>query len=326
MSQLASIFDQWESTTALIIGDSMIDAYFYGKSTRNSPEAPVPIINLAKKERRLGGAANVALNIKALGATPILCSIVGHDRNGSQLKSLLDQEGLSTQGIIEDESRCTTVKTRVIGNNQHFLRIDEEETNLINTDVENQLFTTISSLIRTADVLIFQDYNKGVLSPSLIKNVTQLCINSNVPIVVDPKHDQFFDYQNCTLFKPNRKEIVEAYQLKEEDNQNMQSLAQQLRADLNAKNVMTTLSEDGVIIINDQEYHHLPAHPRKILDVSGAGDSVLSVAALCVALKLHNPLIAGLANLAGGLVCEKIGVVPIDKGQLLDEATRLEMG
>lgn len=326
MSQLASIFDQWESTTALIIGDSMIDAYFYGKSTRNSPEAPVPIINLSKKERRLGGAANVALNIKALGATPILCSIAGHDRNGSQLKSLLDQEGLSTQGIIEDESRCTTVKTRVIGNNQHFLRIDEEETNLINTDVENQLFTTIRSLIRTADVLIFQDYNKGVLSPSLIKNVTQLCNNSNVPIVVDPKHDQFFDYQNCTLFKPNRKEIVEAYQLKEEDNHNMQSLAQQLRADLNAKNVMTTLSEDGVIIINDQEYHHLPAHPRKILDVSGAGDSVLSVAALCVALKLPNPLIAGLANLAGGLVCEKIGVVPIDMGQLLDEATRLEMG
>ncbi|MDG1045376.1 MAG: bifunctional ADP-heptose synthase [Bacteroidia bacterium] len=325
MSQLASIFDQWNLTTALIVGDSMIDAYFYGTSTRNSPEAPVPIINLAKKERRLGGAANVALNIKALGATPILCSIVGKDRNGTQLKSLLEKEALSTQGIVEDESRCTTVKTRVIGNNHHYLRIDEEETDLIPTDVENQLFTTISSLVQTADVLIFQDYNKGVLSPNLIKSVTQLCNDSNVPIVVDPKHDQFFDYQNCTLFKPNRKEIVEAYQLKEEENHDIQSLAQRLRKDLNAKNVMTTLSEEGVLIINDQEHHHLPAHPRKILDVSGAGDSVLSVAALCVALELPDPTIAGLANLAGGLVCEKIGVVPVDKAQLLDEATRLGM-
>ena len=190
--------------------------------------------------------------------------------------------------------------------------------------VENQLFTTISSLVQTADVLIFQDYNKGVLSPNLIKSVTQLCNDSNVPIVVDPKHDQFFDYQNCTLFKPNRKEIVEAYQLKEEENHDIQSLAQRLRKDLNAKNVMTTLSEEGVLIINDQEHHQLPAHPRNILDVSGAGDSVLSVAALCVALELPDPIIAGLANLAGGLVCEKIGVVPINKAQLLDEAMKLE--
>jgi rfaE bifunctional protein kinase chain/domain len=324
LSNLKTIFNQWNSTTALIVGDSMIDAYFYGSSTRNSPEAPVPIINLEKKEQRLGGAANVALNIKALGATPILFSIVGPDNNGAQLQSLLEKESLSTEGIVVDESRCTTVKTRVIGNNQHYLRIDEEETGLINQNVENQLFTTISSLIQKADVLIFQDYNKGVLSPNLIKTVTQLCSNSDVPIVVDPKHDQFFDYQNCTLFKPNRKEIAEAYQMQEDEISDIETWAKRLRLDLNAKNVMTTLSEDGVLIVNKQEYHHLPAHPRNILDVSGAGDSVLSVAALCVALDLPNPTIAGLANLAGGLVCEKIGVVPIDKAQLFDEAAKLE--
>jgi len=302
----------------------MIDAYFYGTSTRNSPEAPVPIINLTKKERRLGGAANVALNIKALGATPILCSIVGKDRNGMQLKSLLENESLSTKGIVVDESRCTTVKTRVIGNNQHYLRIDEEETKLINQNIENQLFTSISSLIKTADVIIFQDYNKGILSPNLIKSITQLCNESSIPIVVDPKHDQFFDYQNCTLFKPNKKEIAEAYQMQENEIKDIETWTKRLRSDLNAKNVMTTLSEDGVLIVNEQDQHHQTAYPRNILDVSGAGDSVLSVAALCVALELPNPTIAGLANLAGGLVCEKIGVVPVDKAQLFNEAVKLE--
>jgi rfaE bifunctional protein kinase chain/domain len=324
LSQLASIFNQWNSTTALIVGDSMIDAYFYGTSTRNSPEAPVPIINLTKKECRLGGAANVALNIKALGATPILCSIVGKDRNGMQLKSLLENESLSTKGIVVDESRCTTVKTRVIGNNQHYLRIDEEETKLINQNIENQLFTSISSLIKTADVIIFQDYNKGILSPNLIKSITQLCNESSIPIVVDPKHDQFFDYQNCTLFKPNKKEIAEAYQMQENEIKDIETWTKRLRSDLNAKNVMTTLSEDGVLIVNEQDQHHQTAYPRNILDVSGAGDSVLSVAALCVALELPNPTIAGLANLAGGLVCEKIGVVPVDKAQLFNEAVKLE--
>lgn len=302
----------------------MIDAYFYGTSTRNSPEAPVPIINLTKKECRLGGAANVALNIKALGATPILCSIVGKDRNGMQLKSLLENESLSTKGIVVDESRCTTVKTRVIGNNQHYLRIDEEETKLINQNIENQLFTSISSLIKTADVIIFQDYNKGILSPNLIKSITQLCNESSIPIVVDPKHDQFFDYQNCTLFKPNKKEIAEAYQMQENEIKDIETWTKRLRSDLNAKNVMTTLSEDGVLIVNEQDQHHQTAYPRNILDVSGAGDSVLSVAALCVALELPNPTIAGLANLAGGLVCEKIGVVPVDKAQLFNEAVKLE--
>lgn len=323
MTSLSSIFTQWNTSKVLILGDCMIDAYFYGTHTRNSPEAPVPIINLEKKEKRLGGAANVALNIKALGATPILCSIVGDDWDGQQLLSLLNKESLSSHGVIIDKTRNTTVKTRVIGNNKHFLRIDEESTTFISKEIETEIITKASSLLADIDVLIFQDYNKGLLTPHVIKHITKLCNELSIPIVVDPKYDQFFEFKNCTLFKPNRKEIAEAYHKKETESLDFMSLTEELRNTLNAQKVMTTLSENGVLILDANTKHHFQAHPRKIVDVSGAGDSVLSVAALCVASGLSNTLIAHLSNLAGGLVCEKVGVVPVDKAMLLEEASQL---
>jgi len=324
---ISRLFSQFETSKVLVLGDVMLDAYFYGSVSRISPEAPVPIVNLTKKEQRLGGAANVALNLKSLGAEPIICSIKGNDADGQKLKDLCKQRGLVTDGLINDYKRETTVKTRIIGNSHQLLRIDEEDTTDIDESVEDLVYQAVNSFISQVDVLIFQDYNKGLLTSSLIERVIALCLENKVPMVVDPKFNNFYDYQGVTLFKPNKKEIQQAENISETLGlKEIKILASKVREKLNAVKIMTTLSEDGVIIINDSETIHLPAHARKIVDVSGAGDSVLSVAALCVAASISDELTAALSNLAGGIVCEQVGVVPIDKDLLFGEAMELKVG
>ena len=318
------LFQLFENTKVLVLGDVMIDAYFSGVVTRISPEAPVPIVNLRNKEQRLGGAANVALNLKSLGAEPIICAVKGNDSDGNRLKELCEKEGLVTHALITDHSRKTTVKTRIIGNNHQLLRIDEEDTQEIEKNVEHSVYRAVHSLVGQVDVLILQDYNKGLLSPTLITKVIQLCKEHNVPTVVDPKFNNFYEYQGVTLFKPNKKELTQAENITEKIGlEEIKKLAAIVREKLGAQGIMTTLSEDGVLIDTAEETVHKPAHPRKIVDVSGAGDSVLSVAALCVAANVSNELTAALANLAGGIVCEQVGVVPIDKAVLLSEASEL---
>ena len=323
---ISRLFDQFENTKVLVLGDVMIDAYFYGSVSRISPEAPVPIVNLTKKEQRLGGAANVALNLKSLGAVPIICSIKGNDADGQRLKELCRENGLVIEGLINDYKRETTVKTRIIGNSHQLLRIDEEDTADIDESVEDLVYEAVNSFIDQVDVLIFQDYNKGLLTAELIQRVIALCTSKKVPMVVDPKFNNFYEYKGVTLFKPNKKEIQQAENITEKLNlRDIKVLANTVRQKLNADKIMTTLSEDGVIIINETETIHLPAHARKIVDVSGAGDSVLSVAALCVAAGIGDEITAALSNLAGGIVCEQIGVVPIDKDLLLGEAMELNV-
>lgn len=323
---ISRLFDQFENTKVLVLGDVMIDAYFYGSVSRISPEAPVPIVNLTKKEQRLGGAANVALNLKSLGAVPIICSIKGNDADGQRLKELCRENGLVIEGLINDYKRETTVKTRIIGNSHQLLRIDEEDTADIDESVEDLVYEAVNSFIDQVDVLIFQDYNKGLLTAGLIQRVIALCTSKKVPMVVDPKFNNFYEYKGVTLFKPNKKEIQQAENITDKLNlRDIKVLASTVRQKLNANKIMTTLSEDGVIIINETETIHLPAHARKILDVSGAGDSVLSVAALCVAAGIGDEITAALSNLAGGIVCEQIGVVPIDKDLLLGEAMELNV-
>ncbi len=323
---ISRLFDQFENTKVLVLGDVMIDAYFYGSVSRISPEAPVPIVNLTKKEQRLGGAANVALNLKSLGAVPIICSIKGNDADGQRLKELCKENGLVVEGLINDYKRETTVKTRIIGNSHQLLRIDEEDTADIDESVEDLVYEAVNSFIDQVDVLIFQDYNKGLLTAGLIQRVIALCTSKKVPMVVDPKFNNFYEYKGVTLFKPNKKEIQQAENITDKLNlRDIKVLASTVRQKLNANKIMTTLSEDGVIIINETETIHLPAHARKILDVSGAGDSVLSVAALCVAAGISDEITAALSNLAGGIVCEQIGVVPIDKDLLLGEAMELNV-
>ncbi|MEM9022317.1 MAG: bifunctional ADP-heptose synthase, partial [Bacteroidota bacterium] len=294
---------------------------------RISPEAPVPIVSVTKREKRLGGAANVALNIKALGANPILCTVTGDGDGGQQFANLMDHEGLNTSGLIQSADRVTTVKTRVIGNAQQLIRVDEEITDDLNERDTKALLERIDHLIATANigVVVFEDYNKGVITEALITGVIERAHAAGIPVTVDPKRKNFAAYRKADLFKPNLKELREGLNVDLEtvDLHALNAALEALQESMDIRTALITLSEKGVYVGNQQEQAIVPAHVRLIADVSGAGDTVISVASLCYALSLPVPQMAALANLAGGLVCEKVGVVPIDREQLLQEALHL---
>ena len=326
--QVREIFKAFNNLNVLIIGDVMIDSYLWGKVHRISPEAPVPIVAVQKKEKRLGGAANVALNIQALGGNPILCSVIGIDHEGQLFLDLLKAQKLSQKGILKSRTRITTEKTRVIGNNHQLLRIDEEVEEDITTAETQQLITLISYLIQheKIDAIVFEDYNKGLITPKLISKVVEVAKSKGIPTCVDPKKKNFTAYKGVSLFKPNLKELREGLKLDiSSDNINeLQRAISSFRVKQKFDTALVTLAEKGVVINSRKIKEHTPAHIRSIADVSGAGDTVISVASMLLGLKVNPIMLAAVANLSGGLVCEQIGVVPINKEQLLEETLKLD--
>lgn len=318
--EIIQLFDAFNNMKVLIVGDAMIDAYMWGKIERQSPEAPVPVVEIEKHENRLGGAANVARNIKSLGATAILCSVVGDDFRGKQLKKLLEEETLTTDGIFAEKGRKTTIKTRVISEDKHQLRIDEEQTNAIT--VEKEFLDLVAQHLQNVDVVILQDYNKGVLTPSVIENVIKKANELGVSTIVDPKTKNFLSYKNCTIFKPNLKEIKAGCNIEFDENviDEISAATKSLQEKLNTKGILLTLSEKGVCMQIVDGFNHTNAEKRNIVDVSGAGDTVIATAALCLAGNIDFVNLSKFANLAGGLVCEKVGVVPIEKTTFLENA------
>jgi len=319
------LFESFKQKRILIIGDVMVDAYLYGRVSRISPEAPVPIVNFQKSEERLGGAANVALNVASLGATPILMSVIGKDDAAKTIFKLLDKNDLSKEGLIDSEGRTTTIKTRVMGNHQHLLRVDREDITSINTQEESALLERISKACEKGiDAIIFEDYNKGVLTPTLIREAIKIAQKFNIPTTVDPKKDNFLEYKGVALFKPNFKELKEGLgvEFSFEKGKKFEDAVEQLDKEIQAEMIFVTLSEHGVFIRSKAEKHYINAHYRNITDVSGAGDTVISVATLCLAAGLEMEWIARIANLAGGLVCEKVGVVSINALELLNEINK----
>ncbi len=322
-----NIFDAFNKLNVLVVGDVMIDRYLSGKVERISPEAPVPVVALETRENRLGGAANVALNIKALGATPYLCSMIGKDRDAEVFLKLLPEHGLSSKCILQSSDRPTTVKTRILAGSQQLLRVDEETTGDLNEQETSQLIECVQSMLEERDihVILFQDYNKGVLTSKTIRAIMLEAVKRDIPTTVDPKFHNFWEYKHVTLFKPNLKEIrsqmstavqAELHSLKE--------TATYVRSKLGNQYTLITLSEKGLFIDKQGESLMVGTRPRQIADVSGAGDTVISVASLALALGLDNESIAILSNMAGGQVCEKLGVVPIDKKQLQLEYERYQ--
>ncbi|HEY5690821.1 MAG TPA: bifunctional ADP-heptose synthase [Cyclobacteriaceae bacterium] len=321
---LEEVFEAFNKLTVLVIGDIMLDSYIWGHVDRVSPEAPVPIVRVKKRDYRLGGAANVALNIQALGAKPVLCALVGEDDPGNKLLECLDQQNMSREGIVVSKNRPTTIKTRIIASHQHVVRVDDESDQELVKDEEHELLKQIEMLIPKCNAIIFEDYDKGVINASLIAKTVAMANKKGIPIIVDPKKRNFMAYNGVTLFKPNLKELREGLKLDIDggDQSQVEKAVGILRKQLNA-GVMLTLSERGVYIDYKSSKLKLAAHTREIADVSGAGDTVVSIAGLCVALDLEPGLIAALSNLGGGLVCEHTGVVPINKDELIKEAQRL---
>lgn len=322
-----SLFEQFAGKKIAVVGDVMLDAYLRGGVHRVSPEAPVPIVSLEKEEDRLGGAANVALNLVALGAEAIICSVIGNDRDGNRLIEIMEDQGISAEGIVQSVDRKTTVKTRVIGNNQQLLRIDSEQTDDINETEQQLIVERIELLIKSGiDALIFEDYNKGVLTENVIQQLITICTKNEILTTVDPKKKNFLAYQGVTLFKPNLKELKEGLdvQFSMHDKVDFEAAVNQLEGRLKNKITFITLSELGVFIKDAVDKKYVPAHVRNISDVSGAGDTVISVATLCLTIGLPIQEIAEIANLAGGLVCEKSGVVSIELEQLKAELIRIK--
>jgi D-glycero-beta-D-manno-heptose-7-phosphate kinase len=326
-SDFNKLFKRFSELKAGVIGDVMLDTYWWGSVERISPEAPVPIVALRKKEHRMGGAANVALNIKALGAKVSIFSVIGDDEDGQTLHNLFKEEHIATAYLLKSNKRITTSKSRIISRNQQMLRLDSEITKDLDPPDENRLIDAVTKYIEQEkpDVLIFEDYNKGVLTPKVIREVIQLCRAKGIPTTVDPKRKNFFAYEGATIFKPNLKEVREAFNIIDEsmEQETLENIHKQLKARLNHDISFITLSERGVFYEDTNGAGIVPAHIRNISDVSGAGDTVIAVASLVFAATKDIRVMAEVANLAGGIVCEEVGTVAINKEKLMAECDTL---
>ncbi|MCG6915444.1 D-glycero-beta-D-manno-heptose-7-phosphate kinase [bacterium BMS3Abin03] len=302
-----------------VIGDMMLDGYFWGDVKRISPEAPVPVLEVEEEFFRFGGAANVALNISTLGGIPVPVGIIGYDNYGTIFTSLLNEFKIMDDGIVIDESRPTTTKTRVIADNQHVVRIDKESKDYIKESTEKKLFKFIENQINELDGIILQDYNKGVLTESLIKNVIDLANKSKKLITVDPKFENFYCYKNATVFKPNRKEAEAKLGAKIFTAEEISIAGKKLMEQLKAKYLLLTLGEEGIAIFeNGKPVERMETKARKVADVSGAGDTVISTLTIAMAAGADILEACYLANYAGGLVCEEVGIVPIEQKKLFE--------
>lgn len=316
------ILQKLEGQEVLIIGDVMLDRYLMGSVSRISPEAPVPVVLHNATENRLGGAANVALNVHALGGVPVLCSVTGSDEDGELLRQILPANDITAEGIMVSPGRQTTVKTRILGNNQQILRIDREDAHDLTEEEAQQFLQKILRLLerRPVRAVIFQDYNKGVLTPVVIQTVIEAARKRNILTAVDPKKINFFAYKGVDLFKPNLKEIRDSAPFEVlPELASLQKASDFLREQLHNRFTMITLSEKGIFLDDGSEHKIFPTERRNVADVSGAGDTVISVAALGLAAGLELEMIATLSNLAGGQVCEFPGVVPVRRDILAAE-------
>ena len=321
------LFQSFSDCKVGVVGDVMLDTYWWGHVERISPEAPVPVVLLDKRELRIGGAGNVALNLVSLGAVTSIFSVIGEDEAGRSLDSLMTAQGIDTSYIICSTNRKTTDKIRIISRNQQMMRLDAETTADLHADAEDALIERVKDYIVTEKpaVIIFEDYNKGVLTERVITELIALCKANNVITAVDPKRKNFFSYKGVTIFKPNLKEVKDGLNLlvDEVDISALKNIHQLLKDQLGHSISFITLSEKGVFFENEKEAAIISSHIRRIADVSGAGDTVISVAALLYACTGDIKLMAEIANIAGGLVCEEVGTAAINKERLLKECRRL---
>lgn len=329
MDNVNKTFEKFNNSNILVIGDVMIDCYITGSVSRISPEAPVPIVNAGERSYRLGGAANVALNLKSLGATPILCSVIGSDNKAKVFYDLMEDAELDSVGIVPMFGRKTTIKYRIIGNNAHIVRVDDERDEQLNERQKRQFITTVEQVIehQPIDAIIFEDYDKGLFSQEMIAEIINFAHQKNIYVAVDPKKRNFNSYEHVNLFKPNLKELAAGLHI--EDNvalslDDIHKLSKQFANEKDIDKVMITMSAKGIAFYDRKtdKFYHQDAFQRHVSDVSGAGDTVISVATLYLLNGETVESTSLASNLAGGLVCEYVGVVPVSSAQLKNEIVK----
>lgn len=320
-----SLSEQFKDRHVLVIGDAMIDCYITGKVNRISPEAPVPILEVKKRDYRLGGSANVALNLEAVGAIPILCSVIGNDNKADVFLQMMDNHQLDTAGILKAHGRRTTTKYRIIGNNKNqMLRVDEEDDAILPENEQERLIQRVDEIVDSLPIeaIIFEDYDKGMLNRNILQKLIAIGKKKGIFIAVDPKRRNFLNYEGVDLFKPNLQELKVGLNIERDISiEELEDIMRKFSHDCQISMVMTTLSEYGISIYdkNNDSFYHLPSFVRDISDVSGAGDTVISIATLLFLNKQDSKTTARIANLAGGIVCEYAGVVPVPLHRLETE-------
>ncbi|PKL89139.1 MAG: D-glycero-beta-D-manno-heptose-7-phosphate kinase [Ignavibacteriae bacterium HGW-Ignavibacteriae-2] len=319
-NEILNLKSKFENKKIAVIGDMMLDGYYWGDVKRISPEAPVPVVEIEKEFFRFGGAANVILNIKSLGGIPYPIGIIGDDQEGTIFKRLLDEYDIDSSGLIVSTERPTTVKIRVIANKQHIVRIDKEVKDNINADLELQVIEKFNSILSELDAVILEDYNKGVLTEYVITESIKSANKENKIIAVDPKFINFFSYENVTVFKPNKKESEDAFNMRIVTDDDVKKVGSKLIQKLNAKHILITLGDQGLALFDSEnKLLRIPTKARKVADVSGAGDTVIATLTMALASGINISDAAYLANFAGGLVCEEMGIVPINPDNLIAE-------
>ena len=322
-----NLFNDIAKLKVAVIGDVMLDTYWWGNVERISPEAPVPVVAVSKREQRIGGAGNVALNVQALGAKVAILTILGDDDDGNQLKQLLQENNIDTRFILESKKRITTNKIRIISRNQQMMRLDAEHTNDLDATDELNLQSLVEKyiLFERPDVVILEDYNKGILTKNVISHTIKLCNENKIPSAIDPKRKNFFEYKNATLFKPNLHEVITSLNLLPEEvtGDLLSDIHNRLKEILDHSISLITLSDKGIFFQEKNNKNIIPSHRRNIADVSGAGDTVIAVASLAYASTKNIQLATQVANIAGGIVCEEVGTAAINKERLLEECKEL---
>ncbi len=326
-TDIDKVFQQIAQLKVVVIGDVMLDTYWWGNVDRISPEAPVPVVAVSKKEQRIGGAGNVALNVSDLTASVSMLSVLGTDEDAEQLTQLLKNNNINTDYLVYSEDRITTNKIRIISRNQHMMRLDAEMANDMGPKDEIRLLESFEKLIASEkpDIVILEDYNKGVLTKTVIEKIILLCKQHQILTAVDPKRKNFFSYVGIDIFKPNFKEVKDGLNMLTDtvSVSVLKDMHLQLQEKLNHSISLITLSEKGVFYQQGNNVEIIPTHIRAIADVSGAGDTVIAVAALFYAATKNAKLMAEVSNIAGGLVCEEVGTVAINKEKLMTECKAL---
>lgn len=327
MNDISRLFESFANIKVGVVGDVMLDTYMWGKVERISPEAPVPIVALNRKEYRIGGAGNVALNICALGARASVLTVTGNDEDGRALQSLFEEQGVDTAFLLKSDRRITTNKIRVISRNQQMMRLDREISTDLGYEDENRMILAVQHYIaqEKPQVMILEDYNKGVLTEQLIEKIIALCRHHQIITAVDPKRRNFFAYRGVDIFKPNLKEALEGLNIVtgEADRAQLEEIHAALYEKLAHRISLITLSEKGIFYKQQDIGGIVSSHVRNIADVSGAGDTVIAVASVVYAATKDIRLMAEVANIAGGLVCEIVGTAAISKDALLKECQKL---